>query len=391
MTRRKAVVLVLDGVGAGELPDAVLYGDSGSDTLGNLARETGGLDLPCFQRLGLGNLHEICGVNPADNPAASYGRMAELSRGKDSTSGHWEMMGLPLETPFPTFPDGFPDDLVKRFKHITGHVILGNRVASGTVIIQELGEEQQRCSGLIVYTSADSVFQVAAHEDQVPVDELYRCCLIARDLLIPPLYGVGRVIARPFTGSPGSYYRTPRRKDYSLPPPGRTLLDSLADAGIPVTGVGKVDDLFAHRSISTVHVDGNIDGLDQLEKELAEVERGLVFANLADFDTKWGHRNDVAGFAAGLSAVDDRLADLLGHIREGEIFLITADHGNDPTTPSTDHSREYVPLLAYSPGQRGTDLGTRQTFSDVACTLSEFFSLPDIFPGRSFLGEVGLS
>jgi phosphopentomutase len=391
MTRRKAVILVLDGVGVGELPDAVLYGDYGSDTLANLARETGGLNLPSFQMLGLGNLHEIRGVNPTDNPAASYGRMAEVSKGKDSTSGHWEMMGLPLKTPFPVFPDGFPDDLISCYSQFTGHTILGNRVASGTSIIQELGETQQQCSGLIVYTSADSVFQVAAHEDQVPVDELYRCCSIARDLLIPPLYGVGRVIARPFAGNTGSYFRTPRRKDYSLPPPGRTLLDALADAGIPVTGVGKVDDLFAHRSISTVHVDSNMDGLDQLERELVELERGLVFANLVDFDTKWGHRNDAAGFAAGLKEVDDRLPDLLAHIREGEIFLITADHGNDPTTPSTDHSREYVPLLAYSPGKSGNDLGTRQTFSDIACTLSEFFSLADIFPGRSFLREVGLS
>jgi phosphopentomutase len=314
--------------------------------------------------------------------------MAEVSRGKDSTSGHWEMMGLPLDSPFPTFPDGFPEELVARFSSLTGRSILGNRAASGTEIVRELGREQQECAGLIVYTSADSVFQVAAHEDQVPLDELYRCCSIARDLLIPPDLGVGRVIARPFAGEPGSYYRTPGRRDYSLPPPGTTLLDVLADSGIEVTGVGKVDELFAHRSISTVHVKDNGEGLDRLEEQLRSVMHGFVFANLVDFDTRWGHRNDAEGFAAGLGEVDDRLPGILGLIRADDLFLICADHGNDPTTPSTDHSREYVPLLAYAPGGNCRDLGIRGTFSDIACTLSEFFSVPGIFPGRSFLKEV---
>jgi phosphopentomutase len=392
MPRRRAAVLVLDGVGAGELPDAADYGDTGSDTLGNTARWAGGLTLPSFRALGLGNLHLIPGVEPVERPLASFGRMAEVSSGKDSTSGHWEMMGLPVEKAFPTFPGGFPEDTVKRYSELTGHAVLGNRAASGTEIIMELGPEQQRCAGLIVYTSADSVFQVAAHESQVPLDELYRCCLIAREeLLVPPDLGVGRVIARPFAGEPGSYYRTAGRRDYSLPPPGRTLLDELADAGVPVTGVGKVDDLFAHRSIETVHVPGNLQGLDELERQLSTVERGLVFANLVDFDSRWGHRNDPAGFAAGLREVDSRLPSLLRLTGRGEPFVVTADHGNDPTTPSTDHSREYVPLLVYSPGTTGRDLGVRSTFSDVARSLAEYFSLPDVFPGRSFLGEAGLS
>jgi phosphopentomutase len=388
MAPGKAVLLVLDGVGAGELPDAALYGDSGSDTLGNLARETGGLHLPFLQELGLGNLHSIPGIEPVDRPLACWGRMAELSRGKDSTSGHWEMMGLPVETPFPTFPDGFPEELISRYASLTGRVILGNRAASGTEIILELGEEQQRCGGLIVYTSADSVFQVAAHEAAVPLEELYRCCSIARDMLAPPDPAVGRVIARPFAGDPGSYYRTPGRRDYSLPPSGTTLLDVLADMDIPVTGTGKVDDLFAHRSISTVHVRDNGEGLDRLSEQLATLETGFVFANLVDFDSRWGHRNDAGGFARGLEEVDGRLHGLLGYLDPGQLFLITADHGNDPTTPSTDHSREYVPLLAYTPGGRGRSLGTRRTFSDIACTLSEYFRIPCEFPGTSFLKEV---
>lgn len=388
MPRRKAAVLVLDGVGAGELPDASEFGDAGSDTLGNLARAVNGLNLPNFETMGLGNLHPIMGVEPVRDPSSSYGRMSELSRGKDSTSGHWEMMGLPLTVPFPTFPKGFPEEFIEFYSSLTGHRILGNRAASGTLIMSELGEDQQQCSGLIVYTSADSVFQVAAHEEQVPIDELYRCCRIARDILTPPDMGVGRVIARPFRGSPGEYYRTPFRKDYSLAPPGRTLLDALAEAGVQRTGVGKIDELFAHRSIGTVHVTGNSEALDELERQLRETEYGFIFANLGDFDTRWGHRNDAAGFAAGLVEVDSRLPELLELIGEDDLFIITADHGNDPTTPSTDHSREYVPLLVYSGKRRGTDLGTRETFSDIACTLAEFFLLSDTFPGKSFLGEV---
>jgi len=385
MPCRKAAVLVLDGVGAGELPDAAEFGDSGSDTLGNLARAVNGLNLPNFETMGLGNLHPIMGVEPVRDPASSFGRMSEVSRGKDSTSGHWEMMGLPLIVPFPTFPEGFPREFIELYSSLTGHRILGNRAASGTLIVSELGEDQQQCGGLIVYTSADSVFQVAAHEEQVPVNELYRCCRIARDILTPPDMGVGRVIARPFRGSPGEYYRTPFRKDYSLAPPGRTLLDALANAGVQRTGVGKIDELFAHRSISTVHVTGNSEALDEFERQLREMDYGFIFANLGDFDTRWGHRNDADGFAAGLVEVDSRLPKLLELIGGDDLFIITADHGNDPTTPSTDHSREYAPLLVYSGERRGTDLGTRETFSDIACTLAEFFHLSDTFPGRSFL------
>jgi|WetSurMetagenome_2_1015567.scaffolds.fasta_scaffold00776_13 phosphopentomutase len=379
----RAVLLILDGVGAGALPDAEAYGDEGSDTLGNLARTLGGLHLPFLQSLGLGNLHEIEGVPPVDAPAASWGRMAERSAGKDSTTGHWEMMGLCSCTPFPTYPHGFPSGIISAFEAATGRRVLGNRAASGTEIIEELGVEHLRTGALIVYTSADSVFQVAAHESVVPPRELYEACQAARRLLQPP-DGVGRVIARPFTGSPGSFVRTAGRRDFSLPPPGRTLLDALADAGIPRTGVGKIDDLFAHRNIETLHTPSNAVSLDTLESILREGGKGLVFANLVDFDMRWGHRNDVAGFAAGLEEVDSRLPGLTALLAERELLIIAADHGNDPTTPGTDHSREHSPLLCFSPGIPGHDLGTRSTFSDVAATLALFFGLPGGFPGTAF-------
>lgn len=384
MTAR-AILLVLDGVGVGELPDAALYGDSGSDTLGNTARHRGGIRLPELRKLGLGNLHRIPGVPPLHSPAASWGRSMIASPGKDSITGHWEMMGLILEHPFPTFPDGFPSVLIERFSLQCGRGVVGNEAASGTEIIARLGEEHLTTGELIVYTSADSVFQIAAHQDLVPLDELYRCCEIARELLTGPSLGVSRVIARPFKGSPGAFERTPFRKDFSLSPTGSTLLDSLAESGIPVTGVGKIDDLFAHRNINTVHVESNTEGIRLLLSQMAGVPGGLIFANLVDFDTKWGHRNDPAGFITGLEEVDSAVPGVLESLRPDDLLLITADHGNDPTTASTDHSREYVPLLAFSPGRKGRNLGIRKTLSDIACTLSEFFDLPARFPGNGFL------
>lgn len=382
---KRAVLLVLDGVGAGELPDAALYGDEGSDTLGNTARYAGGISLPELGRLGLGNLHDIKGVPPVPFPMASWGRSMIASPGKDSTTGHWEMMGLILERPFPTFPDGFPPDLLERFSLLCGRGILGNEAASGTEIIERLGGEHLATGNLIVYTSADSVFQVAAHQDRVPLDELYRCCMIARELLAGPVLGVSRVIARPFIGEPGAFRRTPFRKDLSLQPAGRTLLDYLAEAGIPVTGVGKVDDLFAHRNIGTKHVGSNTEGIRILLSQMAEVQYGLIFANLVDFDTRWGHRNDPDGFIRGLEEVDSAVPLILGALGSDDLLLVTADHGNDPTTPGTDHSREYVPLLMYSPGQKGRNLGIRKTLADISCTLAGFFGLAARFPGKGFL------
>ncbi len=380
-------MLVLDGVGAGAMPDAGEYGDEGSDTLGNLSRAVGGLDLPFLGSMGLGCAHSVEGVPPVARPGASFGRLAELSKGKDSTTGHWEMMGLVSSVPFPTYPGGFPAEIVRAFEEATGRRVIGNTAASGTRIIEDLGGEHLASGALIVYTSADSVFQIAAHESVVPPVELYEACRTARRLLTPP-HGVARVIARPFTGVPGSFTRTPRRRDFSIEPPGRTLLDALEEAGIPRTGVGKIDDLFAGRAIETVHVDGNTAGLAELSRQAASTVSGLVFANLVDFDMKWGHRNDIEGFRRGLEEVDSALSRLVPSLREGDLFIITADHGNDPTTAGTDHSREYAPLLALSPGRPGRPLGIRRTFADIAETLLGHFGLEGGFGATSFLGEV---
>jgi phosphopentomutase len=383
----RAVLLVLDGVGAGEAPDAADYGDRGSDTLGNTARFCGGLRLPELEKLGLGNVHPIPGVAPVGKPLAGWGKSLVASPGKDSTTGHWEMMGIVLDRPFPTFPHGFPEAFLGKFSEQCGRGILGNTAASGTEIIERLGAKHAATGRLIVYTSADSVFQIAAHLDVVPLAELYRCCAIARELLAGPVLGVSRVIARPFTGVPGSYSRTPQRRDFSLQPPRPTLLDHLSEAGIPVSGVGKVDDLFAGRSIETVHVESNAAGIETLLKQLDPPGGGFVFANLVDFDTRWGHRNDPDGFRAGLEQVDRAVPRIIQRLRPCDLFIITADHGNDPTTESTDHSREYVPLLALTRGLTGAPLGTRKTLADIAATLADFFGLPPRYPGKGFLQE----
>ena len=379
---------MLDSVGIGELPDAASYGDQGSDTIGNIARRVP-LEVPTLRALGLGRVAALGGAVAPARPLAAFGRMAAVSAGKDSVTGHWELMGIVLDRPFPVFPDGFPVDVMAEFARLTGRAVLGNTVASGTEIIDELGSEHMRTGALIVYTSADSVFQIAAHEDVVPLQELYRACEVAYALVGEGL-GVGRVIARPFVGAPGRFTRTSNRRDFALPPVGETLLDRVKALPLPVIAIGKVEDLFAGRGITrAVHTANDEDGMDHVDCEMDALERGLIFANLVDFDTQYGHRNDVPGFARNLERFDRRLARVLPRLRQDDLLLVTADHGNDPTTASTDHSREYVPLLATGAHVRaGADLGTRATFADLGQTLADLFGVPPLAYGTSFLGDM---
>lgn len=381
----RALLIVLDGVGAGALPDAASYGDTGADTLGHIHARCP-LRLPHLRALGLGHAHPALG-HVGEAPLAAYGRSAILSGGKDTTTGHWEMAGIITEPGFPTYPNGFPPELIAEFEARIGRPTLGNLPASGTEIIERLGPEHLRTGAPIVYTSADSVFQVAAHEEIIPVEELYRICAIARDLLAGP-HRVGRVIARPFTGAgPGRFQRTRRRHDYAIPPPEGMLLDRLAAAGVPVMAVGKISDIFLGRGISRhAPMDSNAHGMALVQAALQDFPRGLIFANLVDFDMLYGHRNDVAGFAAALEEFDAALGRLLPALGPGDLLLITADHGCDPTTPSTDHSREYVPLLAYGAGLRGA-LGTRTSLADIGQSLAANFGLP-LNRGQSFLPHV---
>jgi phosphopentomutase len=378
----------MDSVGIGELPDASRYGDEGSDTIGNVASRIP-LQLPTLRGLGLGRVARLGDPPPPSSPSAAFGRMAEASPGKDSVTGHWEMMGIVLDRPFPVFPGGFPPEIIAEFSRRTGRAVIGNKAASGTEILDALGPEQMRTGSLIVYTSADSVFQIAAHENVVPVPELYRACEIAYALVGEGL-GVGRVIARPFVGAPGHFRRTTNRRDYALPPAGETLLDRVTAADLPVVAVGKIEDLFAGRGVTEAHhTVSDDDGMDQVHRQLAALDRGLVFANLVDFDTLYGHRNDVEGYARNLERFDTRLAAVLPALREDDLLVVTADHGNDPTTPSTDHAREYVPLLVAGRRVRaGTDLGTRQTFADLGQTLAELFGVGRLAHGTSFLREI---
>ncbi|MBN1425896.1 phosphopentomutase [Candidatus Fermentibacteria bacterium] len=385
----RAIVLVLDGVGVGALPDAAEYGDEGSDTLGNVARALKGLTLPNLQRWGLGNLHEIAGVGTEPQPVASYGKMSEISPGKDSTSGHWELMGCPVEAPFPTYPDGFPPEVTRIVAEVAGSPPLGNVVSSGTEIIEELGSEHLRTGRPILYTSADSVLQLAVHTKVWPTDKLYAVCTAVRERLLPP-HQVARVIARPFFGDPGTFVRTQERKDFTVPPVKTTLLDLLKEAGHPVVGIGKIDDLFGGRGLTASRPAKGLDIC--LEEILAVMEithTGLVLANLGDFDTLWGHRNDVAGFGNGLLQFDTWLLAFEALLRPGhDVAIITADHGCDPTTPSTDHSREYVPLLVWSGGTPGVELGVRASFADVAATIGAFLGVSANLPGSSFLADL---
>ncbi|HYD54950.1 MAG TPA: phosphopentomutase [Gemmatimonadaceae bacterium] len=387
MSPRRAAIIVLDGVGIGAAPDAASYGDVGSDTLGNIARRLGGLDLPNLQRAGLGNAAPLEGMAPVDMPGAAHGVLSPRSAGKDSTTGHWEIAGVWLDRPFPTYPQGFPAEVVEEFARRTGRSVIGNVVGSGTAIVDEYGEEHQRTGSWIVYTSADSVFQIAAHEGTVPLAELYRACAIAREMLVAP-HDVSRVIARPFQGEPGWYRRTANRRDFSIAPPAETLLDALADAGIERAGVGKVDDLFAGRCIASRHTKDNGEGIREVAWWLQKAPSGLLFANLVDFDQLFGHRNDVPGFYRALREFDDALPGLLALLREDDLLFLTADHGNDPTTASTDHARERVPLLAFGPSIRPVALGVRDTFSDLGATVGEWLGVTYRGRGRSFLPEL---
>ncbi|MBE3581658.1 MAG: phosphopentomutase [Thermoanaerobacteraceae bacterium] len=380
---KRVVLIVLDSVGVGALPDADQYGDEGSNTLGHIA-ESVPLRLPNLARMGIGNIIPLRGIEAVDRPLAAYGKMGARAPGKDTTTGHWELAGLILERPFPVYPEGFPEEVIRAFEEAIGRKVLGNKPASGTAIIEELGEEHMRTGYPIVYTSADSVFQIAAHEEVIPVEELYRYCRLARELLKGE-HSVGRVIARPFVGEPGHFIRTDRRQDFSLEPPGPTLLDILSENGLPVLAVGKIKDIFAGRGITRwIHTHDNMDGIDKTCKFLRESSHGLIFTNLVDFDMLYGHRNDVEGYAAALEAVDRRLPEVMEGLDGKDVLVITADHGCDPTTPSTDHSREYVPLLIYGRRIRPVNVGLRFTLADLAATVADLLGVNYTLAGESF-------
>ncbi|HEX2781090.1 MAG TPA: phosphopentomutase [Gemmatimonadaceae bacterium] len=380
---RRALIVVLDGVGIGAAPDAARYGDADSDTLGNLAHAVGGLDLPNLEAAGLGRIKPLAGVKAVDAPRGAWGMMCPQSAGKDSTTGHWEIAGVHLARPFPTYPDGFPREVVAEFEKRAGRKVIGNVVGSGTAIMDQFGAEHMRTGALVLYTSADSVFQVAAHEEIVPLEELYAACGAARAMLVAP-HDVSRVIARPFVGRPGAFTRTANRRDFSIEPPEETLLDTLAAAGVPRAGVGKTDDLFAGRHLRARHTASNAEGIAAILEWLRSDQVGLCFANLVDFDQLYGHRNDVAGFYGALRELDRALPTLLDALREDDLLFITADHGNDPTTPSTDHARECVPLLVLGAEVHPVALGTRETFSDLGATVAEWLGVPYQGRGTSF-------
>ncbi|HHT49189.1 MAG TPA: phosphopentomutase [Firmicutes bacterium] len=390
MTKGRLFLVVLDGVGIGELPDAHRYGDAGSNTLGNIAAQLGGLSVPFLISLGLGNIVPLPGVPAAKKPRGAYGKMAEASPGKDTITGHWELAGVILERPFPVYPNGFPEEVIREFTAAIGRPVLGNKAASGTEILKELGPEHMATGKPIVYTSADSVFQIAAHEEIIPIDELYRFCISARSILRGE-HQVARVIARPFVGEPGAFVRTKRRKDFSVVPPAETILDRLAATGIAVVGVGKIEDIFSGRGLTaSYHTGDNISTLEQL-LTLGNTLAGpaLAFANCVDFDSLYGHRNDVRGFAAALATADEYLAKLATLLHPEDLLMITADHGGDPTTPSTDHSREYVPLLVTGAQVRaGFALGIRNSFTDIAATIADYFGLAPWPTGKSFYQEM---
>jgi len=387
----RVLLLVCDSFGVGDAPDAAAYGDEGSDTIGNCSRAVGGISAPNLASLGLGMLTPIEGVRPTAAPGTAHGRLTERSAGKDTTTGHWEMTGIVLDRPFPLYPHGFPDEVMRPFEERIGRRALGNVPASGTQIIAELGEEHLRTGRPIVYTSGDSVFQIATHTDVVALETLYGWCRIARELLTAP-NDVGRVIARPFTGEPGAFVRRPERRDFSVPPPGPTLLDRCREAGVPVYAVGKIQDIFDGRGITEArYSDSNDDGVDITLDYLTRPGPALVFTNLVDFDSKYGHRNDPAGYARAIEALDVRLPDLIGSLGGG-VFLLTGDHGCDPTTPSTDHSRERTPLLAAGLEGGPYEVGDRGCFGDLGATIADLLGVPaDGLAGESFAAELGLA
>ncbi len=385
----RALLIVLDSVGCGDAPDAEQYLDSGSNTIANTSKAVNGLNIPNLGSLGLGNLTDIMGVPPVSETLGAYGRLTEVSAGKDTTTGHWELAGIIVQKPFPTYPGGFPSEIVNEFESRIGQKTIGNYPASGTEIIEKLGEEHLRTGKPIIYTSADSVFQIAAHEELIPIDELYRLCEIARALLTGE-HAVGRVIARPFIGTPGNFTRTERRRDYSLEPPNDTILDIIKNAGMEVAGVGKIEDIFAHRGLTmSNHTCNNMAGVDAILDFLKQDFKGLIFANLVDFDALYGHRNNPRGYADALEAFDRRMPEILGILRKSDVLMITADHGNDPTTPSTDHSRERVPVLIVGKSVRkNINLGTRASFADIAATIGEILQVGWRGSGNSFASEI---
>lgn len=386
---KRVILIILDSVGMGALPDADKYGDVGADTIGHVAKFNGGLKLPNMESIGLGLIEGIQNINKVSNPLGCYGKFYEASNGKDTVTGHWEMVGVKSEIPLPTYPNGFPAEIIKEFEEKTGRKVIGNKPASGTEILDELGEEQLKTGALIVYTSADSVFQIAAHEDIIPIEELYKYCEIARNMLTGD-NAVARVIARPYLGKPGNFSRTSNRKDYALLPPHATALDKLQEAGVKVMAVGKIEDIFSGKGIySAVHTKDNMDGVDKTLDYMKTEKEGLIFTNLVDFDMKWGHRNDAKSYGKGLEEFDVRLKEIMQNMESDDILFITADHGCDPTYPGTDHTREYVPFLAYGePLKKGYNLGTKVGFFNMGQTICDIFNSEKIINGDSFLGEI---
>lgn len=383
-------LIVLDSVGIGEAPDAEKFDDVGSDTLGHIAEEMNGLRMPNMEALGLGNIREIKGIKKVSRPKAYYGMMQEASAGKDTMTGHWEIMGLRVDQPFKVYPNGFPDELIKQLEEKTGRKVIGNKPASGTAIIEDLGQEHMETGAIIVYTSADPVLQIAAHEDIVPLEELYKICEIARNLTLEPEYLVGRVIARPFVGTSGNFSRTANRHDYAIKPFGRTTMNELKDHGFDVIAFGKISDIYNGEGVTeAIRTKDNMDGMDKLVEVLKRDFHGLSFLNLVDFDALYGHRRDPIGYGKALEEFDQRLPEVFELLKEDDLFIITADHGNDPTFKGTDHTREYVPLLVYSKRFKETgDLGLRETFADIAATIAENFNVPAPANGTSFLSNL---
>jgi len=386
---KRVIIIVMDSVGIGELPDAGKYGDEGSNTLGNISIHIPKFKLPNLEMLGLGNIDGIKGINRHSRAIGCYGRMIEKSAGKDTTTGHWEIAGIILDKPFPVYPNGFPEEIINKFEKAIGRKVLGNITASGTEIINTLGQQHVITGYPIVYTSADSVFQIAAHEEIIPVESLYEMCRIARDILKGE-HAVGRVIARPFVGIEGKFVRTDRRRDFSLKPIRKTVLDYAVEKGYKVKAVGKIEDIFGKQGITdAIHTHNNMDGVNRTIAYMKEEFEGLIFTNLVDFDMMYGHRNNVEGYANALMEFDSKVPEILDYLRHDDMLIITADHGCDPTTASTDHSREYVPLLVYGEKlKKGVNLGTRQTFSDIAATVAEYLELPDIGVGTSFYKDI---
>ncbi|WP_034327473.1 phosphopentomutase [Alkaliphilus transvaalensis] len=381
----RVVLFVMDSVGIGALPDAADFGDVGANTLGNIALTTGGINMKNLRNLGMGNIDGLKGIEPIENPKGAYGRSEEVSNGKDTTTGHWEMAGLHVIEPFQTFPDGFPPEIIEKFESKVGRKVLGNKPASGTVILDELGEEHMKTGNPIVYTSADSVFQIAAHEEVIPLAELYKMCEAAREIMMGE-YAVARIIARPFSGEVGAFNRTPNRRDYSLDPMGETILDFAKTAGLDVIGVGKIEDIYNGRGITeAIHTKDNMAGIDATIDYLKKNNRGIIFTNLVDFDAKYGHRRDAIGYKNALEEMDARIPEILDHLGPRDIIIFTADHGNDPTYKGTDHTREYVPIIVYGDMvKENVNLGTRKSFADIAETIADLLEISGTGKGESF-------